>query len=112
MGYENPFYLPLADPNMMQTTDLFVDVKAHQTYHRIIEKWPNLKNKVLWYRINGGKPEHVIDKRGDHGDEVNPPCPVLTPNQWYKEGSGDDLAYTCYPPFHRFSNYYQRYGRP
>lgn len=113
--------------------DLFVDVKAHQTYPRLIERWPNLTGRVLWYRINGGKPEHVINERGDHGDEVNPPCPVLTPNQWYRnfgmpepDGHGgvinfphpvrklfrEGRSYACWPPFVRFGDYLPRSWEP
>lgn len=84
MGYSRPMDLPLAEPTHMTGAALYVDVKGHRNGPRVIEHWPNLKGKVLWYRINGGKPEHVVNARGDHGDEVNPPCPVLTPNQWYK----------------------------
>lgn len=120
MGYE-PHRLPKT--NDVAAADLFVDVKAHQTCHRLVDRWTSLAGKVLWYRINGGQPEHVIrrDDRGnvieDCGDEVNPPCPVLTPNQWYH---GNDKAYTCWPPFVRFNEYpprphladASRYDRP
>lgn len=83
-GYEPPaFPLGEAQPDDMYSADLYVDVKAHRNYPKVVEGWPNLRGKVLWYRINGGRPEHVVNARGDQGDEVNPPCPVLTPNQWY-----------------------------
>lgn len=92
-GYEEPFAIPEASPSQMKVADLFVDIKAHRTYHLITQRWPNLTNKVLWYRINGGKPEHVIRADGfDCGDEANPPCPVLTPNQWYKETEIEDKS--------------------
>jgi hypothetical protein len=84
-GYERSMDLPKAPPVMMNKTDLYVDVKAHRSYDKIVGRWPHLKNRILWGRINGGKPEHVIKADGmDCGDEVNPPCPVLTPNLWYK----------------------------
>jgi hypothetical protein len=129
MGYDPPMKLGRVGPEMMEVCDLYVDVKAHQTYGRLIEKWPNLAGKVLWYRINGGKPEHVVNARGDHGDEVNPPCPVLTPNQWYQcltdgefKGKTDGFnpvhvpwhgrAYCSWPPFVRFGDYYDCHHRP
>lgn len=87
MGYEYPEWngqrLPEVGPSFMKSADLYVDIKAHRCYSKVVATWPNLKNKVLWYRINGGEPEHVINDRGDHGDEVDPPCPLVTPNQWY-----------------------------
>lgn len=127
MGYERPIPLPLATPEMMSRADLYVDVKAHQIYPEVISAWPNLRGKVLWYRINGAKPEHVVNARGDHGNEVNPPCPVLTPNQWYRntqmlkeftsglaeywDGPQSPSTYVCWPPFYRFNEYYDHHGR-
>lgn len=132
MGYD-PVYVPEIGPEHMRRADLYVDVKAHQVYDKVVQAWPNLQGKVLWYRINGGKPEHVINKHGDHGDEMNPPCPILTPNQWYKVETFTDLeeklsplnvpwygrAYTCWPPFARLNEYdpknrptNEKYGPP
>lgn len=116
MGYSEPMKLPTAGPGIMWDKDiLYVDVKGHRNGPKVVERWPNLKDRVLWYRINGDKPEHVVNARGDHGDEINPPCPVLTPNQWYKDEwfgrpsddppdwcGADGRAYTCWPPFVRF----------
>lgn len=103
-GYSPPF--PLPQEHDMGRADLYVDVKAHRAYPLLVRKWPFLKDRVLWYRINGGKPEHVVNARGDHGDEVNPPCPVLTPNQWYDSPPFlTDKTYTCWPPFVRFGDY-------
>lgn len=112
-GYEFPMALPLAGPEAMAWCDLYVDVKAHRNGPLIWKQWPHLQNKTLWYRINGGAPEHVIKPDGfDCGDEVNPPCPVLTPNQCYKEsGPWSDKAYVCWPPFYRFKDYHDRRGR-
>lgn len=133
-GYEPPaFDLHEATPADMESCDLYVDVKAHRNYERVtgICGYRNLRGKVLWYRINGGRPEHVINERGDMGDEVNPPCPVLTPNQWYtktelflsakqvgSEGSVAimrpsmpfDRSYACWPPFVGMEGY--DYPRP
>ena len=107
MGYDPPFPIPEAGVADMERRDvLYVDVKAHRDYETIVRRWPHLAGKVLWYRINGGKMEHVIKPDGeDCGDEVNPPCPVLTPNQWYQ---GHDRSYTCWPPFVRFNDYQDR----
>lgn len=127
-GYSQPIDLPVADSQRMRTADLYVDVKSHRSYSKIIERWPNLKDKVLWYRINGGEPEHVIkrDSEGkvteDHGDEVCPPCPVLTPNMWYGEGCKhgamvqncyccQSKSYAMWPPFYRFNDYFTKNGR-
>jgi len=103
MGYEYPsISLKKASSEEMMSADLFVDVKAHRNYGRITKRWPNLTGRVLWYRINGGEPEHVIKgATGDMGNEIYPPCPILTPNQWYKEDQLTELrkSYVMYPPF-------------
>jgi hypothetical protein len=131
-GYERPMPLEEAGPREMETCDLYVDIKAHRNGPKVWGTWPRLKDKTLWYRINGGKPEHVIKSDGeDCGDEVNPPCPILTPNLWYQEpaflqaehiktvGSVATMkmpewanrAYACWPPFYRFGDYYPKKGR-
>lgn len=133
-GYSRPIDLPVANIPMMDTVDLYVDVKAHRNGPKIWGRWPNLAKKTLWYRINGGEPEHVIrrDTNGnileDCGDERNPPCPILTPNLWYADEwsiaeneigesklSGRtpwaDKSYACYPPFYRFDDYFTKHGR-
>ena len=110
-GYEAPARLPSV--NRWSEVDLYVDVKAHRNGPKLWAVHPELRDRTLWYRINGGKPEHVIRADGfDCGDEVNPPCPVLTPNQWYKkdediyapegfprEARWKGKAYACWPPF-------------
>lgn len=158
-GYEPPFPMQEVGPEWMERTDLYVDIKAHRNGPLVWREWPSLQKKTLWYRINGGKPEHVIRYKAcelcwdkefvntyeaiggvkddclqcqgagrviteDCGDEVNPPCPVLTPNQWYKDEwfgrpsdnppdwcGAEGRAYTCWPPFHQFSRYFDSYGR-
>jgi hypothetical protein len=121
MGYERPFSLP--ETGGISKGDLLVDVKAHRNAPKIWKRWDDLD--ILWYRINGGQPEHVINARGDFGDEINPPCPVLTPNQWYRCDCEEGVvinksrpetcpwckgkAYTCWPPFARFGDYTGRY---
>lgn len=103
----------IATRDDMETCDLYVDVKAHRNGPLIWKKWPRLKGKTLWYRINGGKPEHVIRADGfDCGDEVNPPCPVLTPNQWYRQSDCPpdinwcrNSSYVMWPPFVRIGDY-------
>ncbi len=106
MGYDHPLPVPLAPYGTMERSDvLFVDIKAHRNGPKIWKEWPNLREHTLWYRINGGAPEHVIKSDGfDCGDEENPPCPILTPNQWYKD---NPKAYTCWPPFIRESDYWR-----
>lgn len=108
-GYEAPIELPLANPTMMENADLYVDVKAHRNGPLVWKRWPNLRDKTLWYRINGCAPEHVVKDGNDYGDEINPPCPILTPNQWYKD---HPRAYTCWPPFYRWSTYGPRDSHP
>jgi hypothetical protein len=111
MGYD-PVDIPEIGTEGMNRCDLYCDVKGHRNYERVVRRWSRLANRVLWVRINGGRPEHVVNERGDHGDEVNPPCPVLTPNLWYAEdGPWRDRSYACWPPFVRFGEYYDKWGR-
>lgn len=82
-GYD-PVGVPEIGQEGMRRCDLFLDVKAHQNHAKLVRHWFRLERRVLWYRINGGRGEHVIKPNGeDCGDEVNPPCPILTPNRWY-----------------------------
>lgn len=102
MGYDWPSIGLTASPSAMENAELYVDVKAHRNGPKVVEKWPNLKGKVLWYRINGGEPEHVVKGDVDHGDEINPGCPILTPNAWYR---GRDDSYVMWPAFARKNDY-------
>lgn len=118
MGYEVPRMggAPIREVSIadMDRARLYVDVKAHRVHRHIVGRWPNLVGKVLWYRINGGRPEHVVKPGGeDCGDEVDPSCPVLTPNQWYAEPGlwSSDWPYVCWPPFYRVDEYYPVHGR-
>lgn len=129
-GTESPFPITPATVADLSSCDLFVDVKGHRNGPRLWSTYPRLKNRTLWYRINGGKPEHVVTPDKDYGDEVNPPCPVLTPNMWYgldclevKElyrppymeavPSVHALgrSYVCWPPFVRFDEYLPKHPR-
>lgn len=135
-SYEQPMELPEAGFKDMDSADLYVDIKAHRCYNKVTARWPNFKGRVLWYRINGGKPEHVVKSDGfDCGDEIDPPCPILTPNQWYSQtclmddcNELSDLlstpkivvlvekSYCCWPPFVRLKGYLgrrlEKYSRP
>ncbi len=126
-GYEQPFPLPTAEPDDMHDADLYVDVKAHRNGPRVIARWPELRGRVLWYRINGTEPEHVINQNGDHGDEVNLEFPVLTPNLWYRScpstnkqckpgtprgANWGGMAYPCWPPYVRFDEHPPRNQAP
>lgn len=93
MGYAKPMAMPIADA--MHGIDLYVDVKAHQIREKFTKKYGI---PILWYRINGGKPEHVPGC----GDEVNPGCPIVTPNQWYKDVAN---AYTFWPHYCRHNDH-------
>lgn len=132
-GYSQLMRLPEAPSSMMRTADLYVDVKGHRNGAKVLQSWPELKGKILWYRINGGEPEHVIRRDADGsvtedcGDERDPPCPILTPNLWYQDEylagvdeKGElvskrfpwaDKSFACYPPFYRFDDYFTRHGR-
>jgi hypothetical protein len=78
-GYDWPRVNDLADLGDMASCDLFVDVKAHVNYPHLVRRWPNLAGRVLWCCLNGGDPL----KRKDGLPWADPPCPVLTNNQWY-----------------------------
>lgn len=107
-GYEKPLDLPEVGMDFMHRCDLYVDVKAQRNAEKIWKFWPRLKDRTLWYRINGAEPEIVPGC----GDEINPPCPVLTPNLWYrKEGPWTGRAYACWPPFLRWGSYFEKNGR-
>jgi len=98
MGYSVAAPLPQVGLEALDRKDtLVVDVKAHRNYDRILKHKPNLAGRILWYRINGGQPEHVVNARGDFGDERNPPCPILTPNLWYKQEFEDVPCDECPP---------------
>ena len=62
----------------MERCDLFCEIKVRNV-PKIVERWPRLKGRMLYKRVNGAQPE--ICPRG--GDEVNLPCPVLTACLWY-----------------------------
>lgn len=113
MGYPPATLQSLAGIEAMNRRDvLFVDVKGVRSHPKIARRWSHLERRVLWYRINGGKPEHVTKADGfDCGDEINPPCPVVTPNQWYGLKSEaapykwEGRSYAFWPNFVRFDDY-------
>lgn len=93
MGYAAPMHIQ--STGSMDGVDLYVDVKAHQIRHKFQRRYGK---PILWYRINGGRPEHVPGR----GDEINPGCPVVTPNQWYKDRSD---AYVFWPQYVRHNDH-------
>lgn len=124
-GYAEPRLPRTAQPRDMFHVDLFVDTKAHVNYGKIKAAWPSLN--VLWRCINGGDPNSE-KRRADTPLWANPPCPVLTDNQWYVcwicngygeqpwtddadrgpkpcatcNGSGESrVSYTHFPPYAR-----------
>ncbi len=144
MGYDQAITLPVATRETLRSltgSDLYVDIKAHRAYDKIVKEWPNLERRVLWYRINGGEPEHVYRGGVSQGDEANPPCPVLTPNRWYRTEycrrcDGDGKAhgsdrpfessgpgtwpgpcpvckkwYSAWPPFYKFDSHLAKHPR-
>lgn len=93
-------------------TSIIIDTKAHRNGPKIWVKYPSFKNRTLWYRINGGRPCIVEGK----GDEINPPCPVLTPDQWYQSDkplngtipqSTLDKSYSCWPPYAKWNDHWR-----
>lgn len=90
MGYD-PVHVNSVGPAAMDVCDLYVDIKAQRCHDKVVARWPRLRGKVVWYRINGSAPEHVVryakDGSGrvveDCGNEADVPCPVLTPVLWY-----------------------------
>lgn len=62
----------------MERCDLFCEIKVRNV-PKIEVRWPRLKGRILYKRVNGAEPE--ICPRG--GDEVNLPCPCLTACLWY-----------------------------
>lgn len=120
MGYQ-PLSIREASIDDLKDAAVFFDVKAHRNGPKIWPTWPELKDKTVWYRINGGKPE--VTERG--GDEINIPCPIITPNLWYGcDPLGIDLgdkadsrfhghawggqAYAMWPPFVRAGDFYNQ----
>ncbi len=94
--------------DMARSDVVYVDVKAHRNGPKAIARWPKLKGRVLWYRINGGEPADVPGK----GPELSPSCPVLTSVKWYDWRSPPPTSlvppevqkhsYVCWPPFARW----------
>ena len=79
LGYDN------LDPSIkaasladMDRADLFCEIKCRNV-DKILKRWPRLRNRIAWWRVNGAQPE--ICPKG--GDEVNLPCPVITACLWY-----------------------------
>lgn len=79
LGYDSlDSSIEQASSNDMGRCDLFVEIKV-RNIAKIRERWPRLRSRVVWWRVNGAQPE--ICPRG--GDEVNLPCPVITACFWY-----------------------------
>ncbi len=125
-GVERPAVGDEATVRDLRECSLYVDVKAHRNGPKLWKHYPHLKNRTLWYRINGGKPEMAYRGNECMGDEINPPCPILTPNLWYNlysEGVGvftnhmpwadfaREKAYATWPPFYRFDEYLPKHPR-
>lgn len=94
--------------DMLSRETVYVDTKAHRNGPKVVSRWPSLSGRVLWYRINGARPCHVPGK----GDELNPGCPVLTPDPWYSElgrGYVPDAtlarSYSMWPPYARWDEH-------
>lgn len=91
---------------------IVIDTKAHRNGPKLWSRWSSLQTRTLWYRINGGRPCIVESK----GNELEPPCPVLTPDQWYRPDkplngtipqSTLDKSYSFWPPYARWSDHWR-----
>lgn len=75
---------------------------------KILTRWPNLRDRIAWWRVNGARPEHVIKQGGyDCGNEPDPGHPVITANLWYAESqyANHGRNYTFWPPYTRANDY-------
>src|SRR5262245_3703084 len=106
---EPRYRLNTVPPGALRRRDtLYVDIKAHRNGPRLWRYYPNLEANTLWYRINGGRPCNVPGK----GDEINPPCPVLTPDRWFSRLGQPEVpqatlnkSYSFWPPFVRWEDF-------
>lgn len=128
-SYDSPGELPEANVGDMDQHDtIYIDVKAHQNKDKVWDKWPSLRGRTIWYRINGGHAEIVEGK----GDEVNlGNLPIITPVQWYQDDPSNTkyaaywdetkqprgpnwggMAYSMWPKFVKIDDYaFPREGR-
>lgn len=101
-----------AQPWEMEKCDLFCEIKC-RNLEKIWWRWPRLRNRTAWWRVNGARPEHVIRDLGhgkveDCGNEMEPECPVITANLWYGEPEYDrppGTNYVFWPPYPRARDY-------
>lgn len=78
LGYDRCEGIQQAGMADLLTCDLFMEIKVRNVA-KIVAKWPRLRGRIAWLRVNGSQPE--ICEKG--GDEVNLPCPVITACMWY-----------------------------
>lgn len=95
----------------MDKADLFCEIKCRNV-PKLWDRWPRLSGKTVWWRVNGARPEHVIKSDGkggmeDCGDEINPPCPVITADLWYgvPNYNKKNQNYVFWPPYPRSADY-------
>lgn len=67
-------------PNDVKHCQLYVDVNGNLNGPKVWKVWPNLKDRVLTYFINGGEPRLTDDK----GDCQTPTTPMATTAQHYR----------------------------
>src|SRR5688572_24766944 len=75
-----PADIPEVGPEVMERADLYVDVNGNRNGPLVWQRWPNMKDKVLTYFINGGEPRKTEDK----GDNQTPTTPMMTTAQHYR----------------------------
>ena len=78
LGYDPLDGIGEASQREFEACDLFVEIKVRNV-EKLWAKWPRLKGKTAYWRVNGAQPE--ICPKG--GDEVNLPCPIITACLWY-----------------------------
>lgn len=110
--------IPYADVGDLDTCDLFVGIK-YRNLQKIWEHYPRLRNRSIWKRVNGARPENAPGG----GEEVDVDCPVVTANLWYgtEQYNASGRNYVHWPPYPRQGNYdprlrndldAQQYGAP
>ena len=87
----------------LKDCDLFVVVK-HYMINQVLTMFPFLKDKLLWFDINGGVPDQHIKANSYKTYPSLVPAPYASANKRYTDSSEYNVSgprYICYPPLHR-----------
>ena len=94
-------FIPLkATPKDLQSCDLFVTVKYYSVLDTI-KRYNFLKNKILWFDINGGQPGRALPKAKYKELPLSPVVPYVGSSKWYADSSPYPVSgprYVCYIP--------------